>query len=57
MKKVVVMDRHIANLGLQAGMGDEWPELFCDEEFMAMVTKHYKEAHRYLTKKYGKGNK
>jgi hypothetical protein len=51
--KPVVMDRHIANLGAQAGMGDEWPELFCDEEFMRMVQKHYNEMVKYIKTTYG----
>jgi len=51
--KPVVMDRHIANLGEQAGMGDEWPELFCDEEFMRMVQKHYNEMVKYIKTTYG----
>lgn len=42
-----VMDRHVYNLGLQAGMED-WYELFCDEEFMAMLQKHYNEMVKYI---------
>jgi hypothetical protein len=55
MKKVVVLDKHIAYLGEMSNVKD-WADLFCDEEFMAMVMKHHVEAYKYLTKKYGKGN-
>jgi hypothetical protein len=48
----VVMDRHVANLGEQAGMGDEWSELFCDEEFMAMLQTHYNQMVKYIKAKY-----
>jgi len=48
----VVMDRHVANLGLQAGMGDDWTELFCDEEFMAMLQTHYNQMVKYIKAKY-----
>ena len=52
--KVVVSDGHIAYLAEMSNV-DEWYELFCDEEFMAMVMKHHREAYRYLKNKYGKG--
>ena len=55
MKKVVVWDNHIKYLGEMSGVKD-WAELFCDEEFMAMVIKQHKEAYSYLTKKYVKGD-
>lgn len=55
--KVVVLDKHIAYLAEMSNVGDNWPDLFCDEEFMAMVMNHHRQAYRYLTKKYGKGNK
>lgn len=48
----VVMDRHVANLGQQAGMGSEWSELFCDEEFMAMLQTHYNQMVKYIKNKY-----
>ena len=56
MAKVVVLDKHIAYLAEMSNVGNDWPDLFCDEEFMAMVMKHHQEAYRYLTKKYRKGN-
>jgi len=42
-----VMDRHVANLGEQAGM-EEWYELFLDDNFMAMLQKHYNEMVKYI---------
>ncbi len=53
--KVVVLDRHIAYLAEMSNVGNDWAELFLDEEFMAMVMNHHRQAYRYLTKKYGKG--
>jgi len=53
--KVVVLDRHIAYLAEMSNVGNDWADLFCDEEFMAMVMNHHRQAYRYLTKKYGKG--
>ncbi len=52
--KVVVLDSHIAYLAEMSGV-DEAYELFCDEEFIAIVLEHHRIAYRYLTKKYGKG--
>jgi hypothetical protein len=53
--KVVVSDGHIAYLAEMSNVRNDWADLFCDEEFMAMVMNHHRQAYRYLTKKYGKG--